>query len=431
MRVLLTTIGTAGDIHPFIAVGLALKTRGHEVAILANPYYAARINGAGLGYWPLGKEADYLAFARNADLIRGRKSTRLVIDKLILPSFEVQANGIDSAWRTFRPNVIVGHHICFGAQAACEKLGIPYAQIVLSPVFWLSRQEQVVLPTWPLRKPPVIVDRFVRSLSRTMGRMSLDRPLNKMRAELGVPRRRDFVVKSARGGDGLLANERLLDADDGIKTLGLWSPLYRGKLADDPRPGVICGFAPWDRPTLSSQQQVAIRETIEWMEKGQAPVLVTLGSSVAPHAKKIYESVREACAKLSKRVVLLTGADDGAVWTTEMRSLPYAPYSLVMPRSMLIVHHAGIGTVGAAMRAGRPSLAIPHANDEYDNAERVRRLGIGSSLRPEKLSVPVLCAMIDRLISDREMARRCKEIGEKMQTENGAGKAAVEIETVR
>lgn len=431
MRVLLTSIGTAGDIHPFIAVGLALKARGHEVALLANPYFAARINGAGLGYWPLGKEADYLTFARSADLARGRRSTRLVINQLIVPAFDVLANGIDSAWRTYRPDVVVGHHICFGAQAACEKLGIPYAQIVLSPMFWLSRHEPVVLPTWPLRKPPVFVDRFVRSLSRSIGRSALDRPINRLRAELGVPRRRDLAVKAARGGDGLVSGDRLRDADDGIKTLGLWSPHFRGKLADDPAPGVICGFAHWDRPTLSSQQQIAIRELVEWMEKGQAPVLVTLGSSVAPHARHIYDSVKEACSKLNKRVALLTGVDDGAIWTTELRSLTYAPYSMVMPRSMLVVHHAGIGTVGAAMRAGRPSLAIPHANDEYDNAERIRRLGIGSSLSPKKLSVPVLCAMIERLTTDRELAKRCKEIGEKMQTENGAGKAAVEIESVR
>jgi len=53
MRLLIASIGSAGDIHPFIAVGMAMRARGHEVLFLANPHFQERIENAGLHFAPL------------------------------------------------------------------------------------------------------------------------------------------------------------------------------------------------------------------------------------------------------------------------------------------------------------------------------------------------------------------------------------------
>lgn len=428
MRVLLNSIGTAGDIHPFIALGLALKARGHEVLMVANPYFAARINGAGVGFWPMGKEGEYLAFVRNADLVNVRRSVNLVIDKLIVPSFDACTDAIDNAWRAFRPDVVVAHHISFGAQAASQKIGLPLVQCVLSPMFWLSRYEPVLLPQMPLRDPPKIVDRLVRSLLRPVGRLKVDRKINKLRRAMGLGALRDVAVLGARGGDGLLDGERLKDGDEGTPVLGLWSEHFRGVMKDDPRTGQICGFCAWDRPVLTTARQQQLKELCDWMENGPAPVLVTLGSSVSHHGKKVYAAATAACRNLDRRVVLLTGPDQEAINDDKVRSIEYAPYSVVMPRAQAVVHHAGIGTTAAAMRAGRPSLILPHANDEFDNAERARRLGVAVTGSARKARPGVLSTLLERVLEERDMATRAKALGEKLSAENGAAKAAVKIE---
>lgn len=430
MRVLLNSIGTAGDIHPFIALGLALKARGHEVVLVANPYFAARINGAGVGFWPMGKEGEYLAFVRSADLVNSRRSVNLVVDKLIVPSFGACTEAIDNAWRAFRPDVVVAHHISFGAQAACDKLGLPLVQCVLSPMFWLSRKEPVVLPNWPMRDPPKIVDNLLRSFMRPVGRMKIDRKINKLRKGMGLKPLKDIAVRGARGGDGILDNERLKSPDDGTPVLGLWSEHFRGPLPDDPKTGQICGFAVWDRPVLTTTRQQQLKELCDWMEKGAAPVLVTLGSSVSHHGGRVYKAVTAACRNLDRRVVILTGPDHEGINDEHVRSIDYAPYSMVMPRAQAIVHHAGIGTTAAAMRAGRPSLIIPHANDEFDNAERARRLGVAVTSSVSKTRPGVLSTLLERILEERDMATRAKALGEKLSAENGAAKAAVKIETL-
>jgi UDP:flavonoid glycosyltransferase YjiC (YdhE family) len=428
MRVLLNTIGTAGDVHPYIALALALKARGHEAVILANPFFAARINGAGVGFWPVGTEAEYVAFVKASDLAAGRRSVGHVLSNLIVPSFSPCLDAVDSAWRAFRPDAAVVHHISFGAAAACEKIGLPYALGVLAPLFWLSRSEPILFPVLPLREPPAFVDRALRSWLRPVGRWMVDRRINRLRRGAGFVPLRDVSVRSARGGDGVLAHERVTDPDKAVPALGLWSEHFRAPMPDDPARGAICGFCPWDRPVVTTRRAAELKELAEWMERGPAPVLVTLGSSVAHHGGEVYRRVAEACGKLDRRVVLLTGSGEGLTGDERVRSIDYAPISMLLPRCQAAVHHAGIGTTAGVLRAGRPAVMIPHANDGYDNADRVRRLGIGLSISPRKASTAVLCALLDRVMNDRDMASRAKALGEKLQAENGAAKAAVKIE---
>ncbi|MBY0263604.1 MAG: hypothetical protein K2Q20_14760, partial [Phycisphaerales bacterium] len=182
------------------------------------------------------------------------------------------------------------------------------------------------------------------------------------------------------------------------------------------------------RPVLTTARQQQLKELCDWMEKGAAPVLVTLGSSVSHHGKKVYDAVTAACRNLDRRVVLLTGPDHQGINDEYVRSIEYAPYSVVMPRAQAVVHHAGIGTTAATMRAGRPALILPHANDEFDNAERARRLGVAVTVSVRKARPGVLSTLLERVLEERDMATRAKTLGEKLSAENGAAKAAVKIE---
>lgn len=431
MRVLLTTIGTAGDVHPYVAIALALKARGHEVTLLANPYFKERILAAGIGFWPLGTTDGYLRLVKSTKLVTQRESVDFVFNELILGTFMPQVEALREAVRVIRPDVVVNHHICFGVGAACEAMGVCHVQGVLAPLFWLSREERIALPTLPIPDAPWLVHKVLRGLMRVVGRIQFDRPINRLRREVGAPAIRHAFAKLARGGDGLVPGERLERASQGVRTLGLWSEHFRPPRADDPITGTICGFCTWDRPPATDAQREQEQRVLRWMDQDAPPVLVTLGSSVSHHGADVYEVATRACEAIGARAVLLVGGDEGAEPSTQnarVLRVPYVSYGPAMLRAAAIVHHAGVGTAAAAMRSGAPSVIIPFANDEFDNSVRARRLGVAEEICVKRLSVKMLASALERALNDQDMRAKAAALGEQMRQENGAERAAGEIE---
>ncbi len=430
-RILLNTIGSAGDVHPFVAIALALHQRGHEVVILTNPYFKDRILAAGIGFWPLGDADTYRRLIKDPRLIAGSRSPTFVIDELIKPAFEPTIEAIRQVQIAFKPDLIVSHHIAFGAAAASELLHIPHVQCVLAPLFWFSRLEKIALPSLPFPNAPGFIDRALRSFARFVGRHTFDPAINRLRKDVGLPPQRDLISRAARGGDGVAPNERLSHPSKGTPTLALWSPHFRGRLEDDPCTGTICGFATWDRPPTLEADIQGERDIIRWMESGPAPVVVTLGSSVSHHGAEVYRIAADACVRAGKRALLLTGGStDTSPWPYHIRAVSYASYSHVMPRGCVTVHHAGIGTLAAAMRAGVPEIIIPFANDEFDNAARAERLGVATVIKRRKLSARTLAAAIGQAAADASMVKRSADLAAAMRDENGAASAAAEIERI-
>ncbi len=427
---LLTSIGTAGDIHPYVAIALALKRRGHHVVLAANPYFQERILAAGVGFWPVGSRDEYLRMVRNADLVTPSRSVSYVFDELLMGTFMQQVQAVQDAWQTLRPEAVIAHHICFGSAAACERLGIPLILGVLAPLFWLSSHERIIMPTLPLPDAPGFVHTILRHAMRPLGRWMFDRPLNAKRRSVGAPPIHRAFVRIARGGDGLRPNERISDPLAATPALGLWSPHFRPARADDPAAGHICGFCFWDRPPTSAAQLDQQRELERWMDDGQPPVLVTLGSSVSHHGRSTYDLAARACARLGRRALLLTGEPIDAAWPEGIRATPYAAYSAVMPRAAAIVHHAGIGTAAAAMRAGVPSVILPFANDEFDNVFRARALGVAVEVRHRRRTVDGLARAIDAALTTAELRARARDLGDRIRAESGAETAADAIERV-
>lgn len=418
MRILITTIGSAGDINPFVAIGRALRGRGHEVVMLVNPHFEPRVRAAGLGFEPLGTEEDFLRALHHADLVHPRKGPALVVRELIHTAVRPTVAGVERLVREFRPDVLLRHHISFGARWVAERHGVPQAVGVLAPMFWFSRREAPIYRPLPLmRRQPYWVVRAGVRVGRHMMRWIVDRPMNALARELGYPPTRDMIFHEAvRPGDG-------------GAVLGLWSPHVRPALADDPPASTICGYAWYDRQHVGEH---APEEIERFLGDGEPPVIFTLGTSVVHHAGDFYRRAAEACRLIGRRGLLLTGTPE---YAPPARDLPrgvaaftYAPFSAVLHRGCATIHHGGAGTTAQAMRAGRPSLVIPFANDEFDNAERARALGVAESLWKPRASARRLAATLDRLLGDGAIARRAAELGGHLRAEDGAAVATGVVE---
>jgi len=187
----------------------------------------------------------------------------------------------------------------------------------------------------------------------------------------------------------------------------------------------VTGFPFFDRGELSPEVQ-------SFLVKGPEPVVFTLGSSAVGAAREFYVDSLRAVERLGVRAIFLTGPHpqglpenlpEGAI------AIPYAPHADIFAKAAVIVHQGGIGTTAQAMRAGRPMLVVPFAHDQYDNAERVRRLGAAEVLPHAKYQSQRAEKILRRLLSDLPYRQAAARIGEQIRNENGTAQAADAIET--
>ena len=131
LNVLLPTLGSAGDVHPFIGLGLALEARGHRATLLTNPYFQSLIETQGLGFLPVGSLADVESALADPDLWHARRGFEVVARRVIVPSIETVYRHIES--HADADTVVAASSISLGARIAQERLDLPTASVHLQP----------------------------------------------------------------------------------------------------------------------------------------------------------------------------------------------------------------------------------------------------------------------------------------------------------
>jgi UDP:flavonoid glycosyltransferase YjiC (YdhE family) len=199
-------------------------------------------------------------------------------------------------------------------------------------------------------------------------------------------------------------------------------------MPDDPANARLTGFVWYDR---HQEQEHAPEEVERFLSAGDPPIIFTLGSTAVHVAGPFYEAAAGACRKLGRRGLLLTGRPEYAPHELPpgVAAFTYAPYSAVLHRGCATVHHGGVGTTAQAMRAGRPTVIVPFAHDQFDNAARTRRLGVSATVARTKLSAATLAEALGGQLGDPTCASRAAELGRRVAAEHGAETAAEALET--
>jgi rhamnosyltransferase subunit B len=415
MRVIISTIGTAGDVHPFIAVGQALRRRGHEVMLLSHEVFRARVEWAGLEFRSLGEAATYERVVKHPHFAHHLRGLTFAFHHLIAESVEPTVRRLGEAVREFRPDLLLRHHINFGAQWVADEQALPTAVAVLAPVSWLSTHRPCVYGWLRIEDPPRWWARVYKALASVVGRAVVDRRINRLARALGYPVRRGVYFDEVLGGRVNLA---------------LWSSRFRGPAEDDPPHGRICGFCFFDR---DPERESAAGQLEAFLNDGEPPVVFTLGSSVVHHPGRFYHLAARVCRRLGRRGLLLIGPPTPSNKIPSdlppgVRAFHYAPYSSLLPRAAAVVHHGGVGTTAQALRAGVPTVIVPFANDEFDNAYRARLLGVSRTVPAPRLSERRLGAALGEVLEDPAFARAASVLGAQIRREDGPTTAALELE---
>ncbi len=215
-----------------------------------------------------------------------------------------------------------------------------------------------------------------------------------------------------------------------LLVLALFSKLLADKQPDWPAPTVITGF-----PFHDFDERNGLSASLsQFLNDGTPPIVFTLGSADSGSPGSFFDASL-ACAKLlGQRAVFVVGRKNALnslpPLPSSMLAVEYAPFSLLFPRSLAVVHHGGIGTTALAMKSGRPMLVVPNAWDQPDNGDRVERLGIARTLTKSRYHPQRAASELRRLIDNPVYSQRASEIGRLVQVEDGTRNACRELESL-
>lgn len=409
-RVLLACWGSVGDLFPYLAIADRLRELGHAPVVATCPAYGGLVAREGFDVRPLRPDVqpdDATLLARIVDPKRG---SEVVIRELIVPALRDSVADLDAA--ADGADLIVSHPVTFAARIVAERRRLPWLSSVLAPMSFFSPHDFPALPNAPglaaLRRLGPWTGRALMALARR-STASWTAPVAALRRELGLPPAGDPLYEGQFSPHG---------------TLALFSRAFGEPQADWPVKATVTGF-PFFNRAIPMPPAVAA-----FLDAGDPPVVFTLGSSAVHTAGTFWQESLAAVQALGRRALLLVGPDPAGVRGTvssSMLAVDRAPHDQVFPRAAVIVHQGGVGTTGQALRAGRPQLVVPHAHDQFDNAQRVRERGLGRVLYPPQYTAPRVLEALRALAGEPAWATRASAVALQVRAEDGAGRASAVI----
>jgi rhamnosyltransferase subunit B len=395
MHVLISCIGSAGDVFPFMAIGQALRNRGHRVDLLSSPYFRNHVESAGLGFIPLGTLEDYEQAVADADLWHPRRSFALIwrsIERNLRNAYQQIAD------RTETGTVLVGSTLAFNSRLAQEKLGLPGATVHLSPSCIFSARAPAKWPSlgWLAYLPPWLNQALLNAIERNFLDPVLLPGLNAFRSELGLSATRHVM------------SHWLNSPDQVICAFPDW---FAAPQSDWPQHSVTIDFP---RQAASAEKNLE-PALVDFLQAGPPSIGITPGSAMA-HGRPVFERALAACDALGLRAVVITPYRDQlpARLENSVMHVNYAPFELLLPKLAAFIHHGGIGTSAQCLAAGLPQLVSPWAYDQFDNAARLCKLGVALRIAPLASKNAWIRAM-RTLTHDANMTGACRNLALKIR----------------
>ena len=411
-HIVIATIGSLGDLHPCLAVGQELLRRGYKVTIASTPYYSRQVEELGLAFHPMRPDwnpTDPRLIATCEDLKSGLE---VLYRKMVLP--ELKGTYEDLLAVATKADVLIAGELVYAAPLVAEKLGLPWISLILSPFSFFSSIDPSVTPNLPqlfhLRKAGSSVYRAALTLGKIATR-HWSNPVRRLRRQEGLQVKCDPVFR---------------DKFSPYLVLALFSQWFASKQSDWPVQTLQTGFVPF----ATQPDAEALSKLTKFLSSGAAPVVFTQGSAAVHNPRDFYKVSSIAARRLGLRAVLLGKSPSSEPDQDDTLMLPYMPYSEIFPYACINVHQGGSGTVGEALKAGRPMLVVPYGWDQPDNAARLERLGVGLHIPRNEYTVETAMAALKKLLQDSRFSNRSAQIGTRLSAEKSLITACDAIQSV-
>jgi len=418
VRIVLSNIGTFGDINPLIAVALELKRRGHQAVMAVPAVYGPKIIPLGLEFRPVRPDLDPKNTVLAEMIYDVRKGTERGLREFLFPALRDTYDDLTAAATVpARADLLLLGELNYAGPLVAEVTGIPWASYVLAPLSFFSAYDPPVLPMYPrlARADKAVpgMGHAIRRLARLVSR-KWPQPIYDLRRELGLDRGPNPLFIAKHSPDLVLA---------------MFSRVLGHEQPDWPPNTRITGFCFYDADAGNS----ALPKHLEkFLNAGPAPLVFTLGSAAVLAAGRFYDYGARAAERLGMRAVLLIGSDERNL---PRHALPdsicvaeYAPYSALFSRASIVIHQGGVGTTAQCLRAGKPMLIMPYSHDQPDNARRMRRLRVARTIQKRNFTPRRVAAKLEKLLENPIYAHRAQQVAMRLRGEDGVKTACDALE---
>ncbi|RYY23660.1 MAG: glycosyltransferase [Sphingomonadales bacterium] len=410
MRVAIHTLGTRGDVQPYLALARGLKSQGHDVLLAAPSQFEAFVGTRGIAFAHL--PGEYLELmetseAKAAITGSGGFTAGFKMLKHVKPVAKKQLAMEWAAAKAFNPELIVYHPKAVGVPHIAEKLKC--LTVLASPLPGFTPTKEFASPMMPFRSLGPL-NRATHSLMAGSGDTIFRGMIGDWRVkDLGLPRRpRSSLTPDA--------------------TLYAFSSHVVPVPADWPASVDVTGY--W---FLEDDQAWSPSADLErFLADGRTPVYVGFGSMPGLDPVAMTKLVLDALAEAGERGVLATGggAIHGDVSASHVHFIDGAPHDKLFPLVSACVHHGGAGTTAASLRAGKPTVICPFFGDQPFWAHRIEDLGVGpTSVNLKQLSSKSLAAAIHDAVDEPAYELRGAAVGRGIRSEDGVARAIAFLES--
>jgi sterol 3beta-glucosyltransferase len=417
MNISLLTYGTRGDVQPLAALAVGLRQAGHTVRLAAPQRFADLAAQHAIPFAPL--PGDPEALSRGLNEARGPLAQIRSVSRF---AFDIAGDVARAAFAACDDADLIVHSLLFttGAHSLARLKGLPDVSVQGMPLFAPTRRFPLPampgLPPGPLSYASHV---FFTQVFWHMGNWGYAGLRRTHPDVAGMKLHWPFDRRNPHPTPLLFA----------------YSPSVLPRPDDWSAPSVhVCGYLFLDAPA-GYQPPSALAD---FLAAGEPPVCVTFGSMVNRLAGRLHEAALAALKQTGQRAVIVRG------WGTALpdhpdRDLLYfdasplflvddAPYDWLFPRCKLIVHHGGAGTTASALRAGAPSVVLPHAADQAFWGRRVAALGAGPRPIPVKRATAAALAAALREASGPGMRACAQDVARKIAAEDGVGECVRWVE---
>jgi sterol 3beta-glucosyltransferase len=407
VRVVIPTVGTRGDVQPYVALGVGLREAGHDVRLVTLGAFESLVTGAGLGFAPV--RAEFLELLNTPE---GKKAIAggnpFGVFKKVMPMLRAMLDEVLEASQD--ADAIVFHPKTLASEHVAQRLGIPAVRASVVPLY---------TPTTEFATPVI---RGGRSMGALLNRVSWGAFLKAVYSP--------YIGMIDEWREQTLHLPPMKQSPVPVPlTLYGYSEKIVPRPADWPPDVVVTGS--WFLESEAGWEPSA--ELLGFLDAGEPPVYVGFGSMPSRDAGETTALVVEALRRAGVRGLIFTGLGGMADIPSgsDVLVMGSAPHGWVFPRVAAVVHHGGAGTTAAGLRAGRPTLVVPTFGDQPFWGARVAALGAGPRPIPaRRLTAARLADAIALIARDAGMRRGAEALGASMSAERGVDRAVAEIEAL-
>jgi len=399
VNILIPTIGSRGDVQPFIALAQGLIDAGHHVTLASHPGMRTLVESHGVAFAPIGPNID---LAQEAATIRSRATnTAMGLIQGMRFGFEMLERSHDDILELCRKADLVVVPTAIGA-------GKNEAELSMKPTLSVTLMPWAI--PWSDPERPIF-KRIAYGSIDGFAHMITTQPLNRIRKRQGLP---------PVGKEGFTSTAlNLIPVSPAVYPPNpLWEShhhLVGYWFAEAP--------AGWEPPAA----------LLAFLENGPPPILISLGAmslgddDALENADLFVMGIQQAGVR-----GIIQGWEAGVKQITLPPNICASgpvPHKWLLPQCAGLVHHGGYGTTSAGLRAGIPALVIPHIADQFFWGQKIFELGAGPQpIRRVKLDSQGLAAALVELVENEKMRHQASALGEQIRSENGISNAVRLIE---